>query len=219
MRFSGAIFDLDGTLLDSMPMWRGLGERYLNACGVCPPKDINERISKMSLAEAAEYFREEYGIEKSAEEIAEEVNASVRSEYENNLKLKSGAAEFLERLRRQNVVMCVATATDGILARAALERTGVAMFFKGIISCKDVGEGKTKPKIYEAAREILGTPKEKTIVFEDAYHAAQTAVNAGFALAAVYDKSEPEQSGLRGIADYYIEDFGGAEAESIVRTR
>ncbi len=201
----GAIFDLDGTLLDSMGIWDTVGECYLHSLGILMPQEIKERIQTMSLQESAVCFQKQLGVQRTVEEIADGINQLIREFYLKEAKLKKGAADYLKYLSEHQVKMCIATATDRELAKAALRRCGVLEYFTDIFTCTELGVSKRVPDIYEAARAALGTKKEETVVFEDAVHALKTAKAAGFVTAGVYDASEPEQNEMRALSDYYIE--------------
>lgn len=203
----GAIFDVDGTLLDSMPIWHTLGEDYLRSLGIEPRENLAEVFKTFTLMDSARYYREHYGVPLSEEEIIAGVNALVEDFYLHRAPLKPGVADFLEEMHRRNIPMTIATATDRYLIEAVLRHCGVRPYFKEILTCADVGVGKEEPKIYEVALAHLGTDKASTWVFEDACHAAQTAKAAQFPVVAVYDPSEKEQSGLRQAADVFIGDW------------
>ncbi len=203
----GAIFDVDGTLLDSMSIWDTIGSDYLRSIGYEPRERLNEVFKNMSLLQAAEYYRREYGVTRSIGEIMDGVNAMLERFYRYEAPLKPGAAELLERLRQAGVRLCVATATDRYLVEAALERCGVLAWFDKIFTCNEVGRGKDEPTIFEAALRFLGTPKAQTVVFDDALYAVRTAKGAGFPVAAVYDAHEPDQAELQALADVYLEDL------------
>ncbi len=203
----GAIFDVDGTLLDSMSVWANIGADYLRFLGYEPRENLNETFKSMSLYQAACYYQSEYGVTLSTEEIIAGVNDRIGQFYRERAGLKPGVAGFLRQLREKGVKMCIATATDRPLVEAALERCGVLAYFSDIFTCFSVGHGKDEPVIYRTALEHLQTARAKTIVFEDALYAARTARRDNFVTAAVYDAYEKHQAELRAAADLYITDF------------
>lgn len=206
----GAIFDLDGTLLDSMDIWNTAAARWLESRGIRAEKDLGKKVLRMSLPQAADYLKKTYALPDAPEKIIAEAAAFAREGYEH-APLKVGAADFLRRLRRSGVKLCVATATEASLAETALEKNGVADDFVGIVTCASVGRGKDAPDVYEAALARLGVPKSETAVFEDALHAAETAKRAGFFVVGVYDRHEPEEAALRRLADLYTLDYAGLD--------
>ena len=213
MRIRGAIFDVDGTLLDSMFIWDTIGELYLRSIGYQPKENLNETFKNMSLRQAARYYQTEYGVTLSIDEIMDGVNAMLERYYRFEVPLKPGVAELLERLRQSGVKLCIATATDRHLVEAALDRCGVLSCFGEIFTCNEVGHGKDEPDIFEEALRFLGTEKAETVVFDDALYAVRTAKEAGFPVAVIYDSHEKNQEGLRALADFYIEDFSQVSAE------
>ena len=207
MRIRGAIFDVDGTLLDSMFIWDTIGEAYLRSIGYQPKENLNETFKNMSLHQAARYYQTEYGVTQSIDEIMDGVNAMLERYYHFEVPLKPGAAELLERLRQDGVKLCIATATDRHLVEAALDRCGVLSCFGEIFTCNEVGHGKDEPDIFEEALRFLGTEKAETVVFDDALYAVRTAKEAGFPVAAVYDSHEKAQDQIRMLADVYLEEL------------
>ena len=203
----GAIFDLDGTLLDSMFIWDTIGEDYLRALGKEPHENLKETFMTLTLEEAAEYYRKNYGVTLSVQEIVDEVNSMVEETYRTKVTLKPGVREYLAWLIENGVRMCVATVTDRYLAEETLERLGVRHNFSEIFTCAAVGCGKEQPIIYQKALEHLGTEKRNTFVFEDMLFALNTAKADGFPTVGVYDRHENSQDELKGLADYYILDF------------
>ena len=203
----GAIFDLDGTLLDSMFIWDTIGEDYLRSLGKEPHEDLKETFMTLTLEEAAVYYREHYGVTLSVKEIVDGVNAMVEQTYRTKVTLKPGISEYLAWLKENGVRMCVATVTDRYLVEETLERLGVRHYFSEIFTCAEVGFGKDKPVIYQKALEHLGTEKSDTYVFEDLPFALNTAKTDGFPTVGVYDRHEVHQDELKELADYYIFDF------------
>ena len=203
----GAIFDLDGTLVDSMFIWDTIGEEYLRSLGKEPHEDLKETFMTLTLEEAAEYYREHYGVTLSVKEIVDGVNAMVEQTYRTKVTLKPGISEYLAWLKENGVRMCVATVTDRYLVEETLERLGVRHYFSEIFTCAEVGFGKDKPIIYRKALEHLGTEKSDTYVFEDMLFALNTAKTDGFPTVGIYDRHEVHQDELKGLADYYVLDF------------
>lgn len=211
----GAIFDLDGTLLDSMFIWDTIGEDYLRTLGKEPHEDLRETFMTLTLEEAAEYYREHYGVTLSAKEIVDGVNTMVEGIYRTKVTLKPGVTEYLRRLKENGVKMCIATVTDRYLVEETLERFGVRWFFSEIFTCAEVGCGKDKPIIYRKALEYLGTTKEETYVFEDSMFALETVKADGFSAVGIYDRHENRQGELKRLADYYIRDFADPVLQTI----
>ena len=214
----GAIFDFDGTLVDSMFIWDTFGEDYLRTLGKEPRENLTETFKTFTLEQAAEYYREHYGVSLSVGEIVDGVNEMVSEIYRTKVALKNGVLEFLRDLRSKGVNMCVATVTDRPIVEDVLKKLGIRDFFTEIFTCAEIGYNKETPHIYRAALEVLGTSKEETVVFEDALHALTTAKNDGFTVAAVYDKHEAKQIEMRSEADYYISDYERFAWNNAMRT-
>ncbi len=207
MNIKGAIFDMDGTLTDSMHVWRNLGKLYLESKGIVAEPGLREKIWPMTMLEAAAYMRRTYGLWENPEQIVKEVYQLIEVFYRTQVQEKPGVRRVLEELQQAGIPMCVASATDTYLVEYALEHTGLRYYFRRIYCCRGVGEGKTTDKIYQVARENMGTSVEETLIFEDALYAARTAKRSGFPLAAIYDATEDGQEELREIADIYLESY------------
>ena len=203
----GAIFDLDGTLFDSMFIWDTAGEIYLRSIGIEPREDLQKVLKPMSLLQSAQYIRECYQIPLTVEEIMDGVNRTVEGFYFHTVQPKEGVVAFLEQMKKQGVRMCIATATDRYQVEAALKRCGMESFFSEIFTCTDVGHGKDEPIIFQKAMDYLGTTRANTVVFEDAYHAAKTAKDDGFITVAIFDSYETKQAELHSVSDCFIENF------------
>lgn len=205
-KVKGIIFDLDGTLLDSMPAWDHVGYDFLCSQGVTPEVNIDDEVKTFSFQECADYFIREFGLSCTSEDVRNGIVAIVERRYRNEIPLKPYVKEFLEQARRDGIRLCIATATNRVLAESALKRLGVWEYFEFLITCDDVGVGKTNPVIYQTACKKLGTEVKNTVVFEDALHCAQTAKAAGFYVVAVHENtlSEEDRQQIRMVADRYI---------------
>ena len=202
-----AIFDMDGTLVDSMSYWKNLASEFLNSKGVMDiSPTLMERIKPMTMSESAALFIDEYALSGTAESVAEEMNAMMEGHYLHDIPLKSGAAEYLASLEKRGFTMCVASATAEELMAACLERLGVARYFSFLLSCETVGCGKNDPAVYfEAARRLKARP-EDCAVYEDALYALKTASAAGFYTIAVRDEfSAAKWQTCRSLADESME--------------
>lgn len=203
----GAIFDFDGTLVDSMFIWESFGEDYLRSLGKEPKENLRKTVATFTLEQVAEHYRKHYGVTLSVEEIISNANEIVLKSYRTKVRLKSGVADFLEKLKNQGVNMCVATVTDRFIVEDVLKRLGVRKYFSEIFTCSEVGCSKESSEIYNVALDYLKTDKKDTIVFEDSFYALMTAKNAGFSVAGVFDKHEKNQVQMKANADYYISDY------------
>ena len=207
----GVIFDLDGTLLDSMFIWDTIGEDYLRSLGKKPKENLKETFESFSLEHAAQYYIDNYGVTLSVDEIVNDVNSMVESYYKDSVVLKAGVEVLLKNLKNSDVKMCIATVTDKHLVNAALKRLGVQEYFSEIFTCASVGHSKEEPDIYREALKHLGTEKNETAVFEDALYALKTAKADGFITVGVFDVHEEKQEELKTIADYYIANYSDYE--------
>ncbi len=207
MKINGAIFDLDGTLLDSMHIWEEIGRDYLKLKGIIPDMSIKHELKVMSLYNAACYMKEKYCISDSTDKIMSDINKMTEDFYINDVLPKEGAVDFLKALQEKGVRMCLATATDRYLAEAALKRNGMLDFFGRIFTCTEVGHGKDQPFIFRSALAYLDTDISSVWVFEDASHAAHTAKKEGFNVCAIFDKSESDSKTLEKNSDIYIQSF------------
>lgn len=209
MRIDGAIFDLDGTLTDSMHLWDEAPKALVRRYGGQPPEDLAAALKEMGRREASEYLIATFHMDCTPEKAMDDINELVTAAYRDQVPLKPGADRLLRQLAAMGIPCAVATASEVFQAQAALERLGVWDCFRFAVSCIQYGP-KTGPDVYlEAARRLGGTP-ERTIVFEDALHAAQTAKRAGFLVAGVYDPSaESDRAALERVCDWYLPRLDG----------
>ena len=182
-----AIFDMDGTLIDSMIFWKNLATEYLSSKGVNQiPEDMPERIKPMTMSESAALFQQEFGLSGDPEA---EMNAMMDEHYRNDIPLKPGAMKYLQRLHSRGVRMCVASATAEPLMEACLKRLGVRDYFEFLLSCETGGAGKRSPLVYQESAGRLHAAPAEIAVYEDALYAIQTAKAAGYYVVGVYDGS------------------------------
>ena len=206
-KIQGAVFDVDGTLLDSMYVWKDVGDRYLRSKGVVPQPDMEERVRTMSMPQVAEYCRREYGLTESPQQIIDEINGLVLQSYREEVQPKKGVPELLDALKARGIKLAVATASDRCLIESALERTGLLPRFDVFLTCTEVGEGKDSPAIFYKAAELLACRPEDTVIFEDSLYAMKTAKAAGFRVAAIADASAAhEEKEIQETADWFVEE-------------
>lgn len=205
MEIEGAIFDMDGTLIDSMGVWRNLAELYIREKGIAPDSRLKEVTWDEGMRAGVGKLKKIYGIEDDTEKVVGEMFDLVVRFYREQVLERPGIREILEELSAGGVRMCIASATDEWMGKHAMERTGLDRYFERYFCCRQVGEGKESDLIYQTAREFLGTDVERTVVFEDALYAARTASAAGFKLVGIRDAWENGQEELQGLADLYLD--------------
>lgn len=192
-KIKGIIFDLDGTLLDSMSVWENVDKMFLEENGITPPDGISDIVKKMTIQASAMYFKTRFSLEHSCEYIINRIEEMVSEQYKYIIPLKFGVWETITSLKQNDYKMCVATATYNSLANSALKRLGLYDSLDFIITCSDVGIGKDKPDIFIEAAKKMGLSPINTAVVEDSLHCIETAADAGFFTIGVYDKiNEPD---------------------------
>lgn len=198
-----AIFDMDGTLVDSMGYWTGLAVEYLAGLGIREiPEDLPGRLMSMTMAQGAALLIQTFGLTVDAGELVAQQNAVMAQHYRRDIPLKPGVRAYLGALRARGVSMCVASATAEPLVEACLTRLGIRDFFQFVLSCESVGVSKERPDIFHLAARRLGAEPGEVAVYEDALHAARTAKEAGYYLVAVYDESARDRwEELQSLAD------------------
>lgn len=208
MKLAGVIFDLDGTLIDSMTIWDDIAEEYLKMLDIEPTEGLIESLRALTVIQVAQLFCDKFQLTHSGEEILKQLNKMAEDYYTHKIPLKPHVISLLERLRKAGVKMCIATATERYLVEAALDRLGIAGYFEFIITCTEVGVGKEEPVIFNKALELLNTKIEETIIFEDSVLAVETAKKAGFTVIGVFDETfAAEADKIKKIADGYITSF------------
>lgn len=207
MTFKAAIFDMDGTLTDSMHIWDTAGITYLKSKGITPAPDLRERSRALSLDQVIELYRQEYGIQDPREQILADFDAIVETEYQH-VPLKSGVPELLQLLSQHQIPMIVATASPLHIVTNTLKRLNILSYFSEVLTCGDIGIGKDHPDIYLKAASLMGSTPSETLVFEDALHAIRTATDARFYVIGVYDHSEGvNEDKIKPLCNEYVKSF------------
>ncbi len=202
------LFDLDGTLVDSMWVWRSIDIDFLGAVGKELPEDLQKCIEGMSFTETAEYFKKRFDIKDDGEDIKEKWNKMAYDKYTSEVKLKKGAKEFLARLKADGILVGIASSNSMTLIEGALKAEGVLEYFDAITTACEAGAGKPAPDIYLLAAKKLNVEPEKCLVFEDIPMGIMAGNAAGMTTVAVDDDYS---KGMRGektkLANYFIDDF------------
>lgn len=204
----GAIFDLDGVLLDSMAVWNDLGARYLQGRGIEPEPGLSQILFSMSMEQGADYLKGHYALPDTPQEILAGIEQMIQDFYFFEVKAKEGAKELLQLLQGKNVKMVAATSSPREHVTKALRRNGLYDYLQQIFTTGEVGESKHSPLIYQLAAESLDTKPSETLVFEDSLYALKTAKNAGFHAIGVYDADgETDQEGVRQTGEIYLKNL------------
>ena len=208
MDIKGAIFDMDGTLVDSLSFWeyfyKAVGVKYGVGENFCPDESVERIIRTSTFKQGMALMHRACGIGNSADELENDAITICADFYKKIVTVKDGVLEFLEYCLDKGVKMCVASATQKDLLNIVVERFGFDRYFSAVISCGDIGKGKEHPDVFLAALEHLGTPIESTYVFEDSVVAVETAVKAGFGTVGIYDKYGFGHDRIKSLATEYI---------------
>lgn len=202
-----AIFDLDGTLLDSCGVWKEVDKRFFFKRGLELPLTYGDEIGHLGLDQAAVYTKENFNLKESTEEIMKEWMNDVTFFYENEVELKPHAKEFLDILKKNNVIMCVATANSKECYEPALKRNGIYDYFDTIEDVKKLKNGKKDATIYLNIAKKYSVDPSEVIVFEDILLGLQNASNASFVTCAVYEKTCKDEENKKLISTLYINDY------------
>lgn len=202
------LFDLDGTLVDSMWVWREIDKEYLGKFGLSAPAGLQEDIGGMSFSETAVYVKERFQIPDSVEEMKAEWTKMAWDKYTYEVPLKKGAGKFLDYCLKNNIKLGIATSNSIELVSNIIKVHGLDNYFSGIVTGCEVKKGKPSPDVYlEAARRCNAAPGE-CLVFEDIIPGILAGKAAGMKVCAVEDDNSANQrEEILKLADYYIKDY------------
>lgn len=209
----GYIFDLDGTLLDSMPYWQHLLDDMLLSRGITPPDDLLDRTKTIGLETATGMILQEFGLPDEPATMYQHFQDTMAQLYCSVIPLKPGVQNFLDLLEKKGIPTAIATATSRSLVEQVLAYHQLSQTFQNITTVAEVGIGKHDPRVFLAAASKLGLPPEQCIVLEDSLEAVRSANRAGFQTIAIYENTnQTEQQALQQEASLYLPDFRNLSA-------
>lgn len=207
-QITGMIFDVDGTLLDSMPVWADSGERYLHTIGIRAEPGLGKILFSKTMQQGAEYIKKTYKLAQSESGIQAGITGVVTDAYHSSIQPKPSAPAFLNTLRKAGITMAVVTSTDRPLILDAFRRLGLEQYFIEIFTCSEFGSGKDEPQIFHAAAARMQSVPSHTWVVEDGLYAIRTAKAAGYRIIGVADEvSREDEPQIRKLSDYFVTDF------------
>lgn len=208
MKIKGAIFDMDGTIIDSLMfwdhLWQRIGQTYFDGADFRPSEAVDKAIRTMVYADAMAYLKDACGIPENTEEFVRFASDGLTDFYRDVASVKPGAAQLLSFLKEKGIRLCLASATAMPEIRFALDCHGLLPYFDVLLSCADLGVGKDRPDIYLEAVRRMGLSPAEVCVFEDSFVALETAKAAGFQTVGLYDRYNLEQGRLQAASDLYM---------------
>ena len=208
MEIKAAIFDMDGTLVDSLMVWNvlwaKLGEEYFGDRNFVPTAEDDKKVRTLTLKDAMALIHANYQPPVSADELFARATRVMIDFYNEDVALKDGVREFLAYFKEKGVKMCIASATAPELIKLALAHCGIGQYFSKIFSCGTIGKGKSEPDVFLMAADFLGENIADTWVFEDSLVAIETAVRIGMPTVGIYDRYNFGGERIREIATEYI---------------
>ena len=214
----GVIFDVDGTLFDSMGAWHDSGYNVLKSLGIDADKRIGDIFFSMTMDEVVDYIKENFSVNESRDFLKNGIHDQVEYAYRNEIELKPGVMRILDWVKDSKIPATIATSTDRFLIEIGLARLGIEDYFDEIYTATEVGKGKNYPDIFQLAMDKMGTKPEETWLFEDGLYSMITAKAYGMPVVGVYDKvSHDDQDAIKQVADIYLEDLRDLNFEDFLR--
>ncbi|MEE1037865.1 MAG: HAD family phosphatase [Eubacterium sp.] len=205
----GAIFDIDGTILDTMGAWDSTGEKLLARFDKVPEENLHQILFPLTMEETAEYLIKNYQLPLSVGQVVHEINQIMIDYYTEEAQIKNDMMSLIVEFKKAGIPMAVATTTDRNAFMPAFERLGLTQYFDGIFTCSEVGYSKEHPHIFREALKLLKTPAENTYVFEDGLFSAQTASGEGLQIVGIYDESSADKwEDLKVLSKKYFDHEG-----------
>lgn len=204
----GIIFDLDGTMVDSMWMWRGIDNEFMDAHGLDMTDDLETAIEGMSFRETAEYFVRTYPLQETVEELMDIWVQMAIDKYQNEVPVKPGLILFLQEMKKRGIRMGIATSNARILLDAVADAHGFYDYMDGMLTANEVKRGKPAPDVFLAVAEKIGIAPADCLVFEDIPQGIRAGLAAGMKVCAVFDEySKAQEAEKRTLAHYYIDSY------------
>lgn len=214
----GAIFDCDGTLMDTMGLWTAMEDELAARAGHRLSEEEVAALRTYTLEESAAFFHDRLGLGASRREVTELIVERLAHHYATRAKLRDGALEFVRRLAEAGVPCAVASSSPHSMLDPGLACTGLAPYIRAVVSTDDVGSSKRTPAAYDRALELIGTPRGATWVFEDAIYALRTARGAGYRTVGMWDRDDSGTfEELSGVADVAVRGWDELDAERFLR--
>lgn len=209
MTYQAIIFDLDGTLIDSMQLWRRVDAEFLNKRDIEVPDDLFDHLpSGNSFIQTAQYFIDRFGLADSVESVMAEWTDMVRRHYANDVPLKPGAADLVQTIAAAGIPIGLGTSNSMELATTVLSANGIWRYFNSAVTGDMHLMGKPFPDIYLRCAQALGVPAERCLAVEDTLTGVQAAKTAGTTVYAIYDDdSLPQWPQIKELAHRAFQDY------------
>lgn len=202
------VFDVDGTLFDSMDFWNNMARNYLLSIGIMSSEELNKDLETLTVAEGIYYLQEKYNLKKTYTQIKDGMDQLLLSYYKEDIKLKKDVIEILEILKKKNIKIAIASLTNEDLIISALNRYGISHYFQFIQTCENTNLSKDDEKFYKLLSERLNVRHDEIFYFEDSLYSMEIAKKAGLNVVAVADDcSKKDLKKIVDVADMYIKDF------------